>query len=105
MKAAGFAVNVHEVDDATATRKRLGLSDQHGSCRTAVVAGCVVEDHVPAQDVKCQPATRPKAVGIAVPGMLVGSPGMEQGSRKDAYQVFLVDKAGTATVFASYPKR
>jgi hypothetical protein len=104
LKAAGFPVKVIEVDDTTATRKRYGLPDKFGSCHTGIVAGYVVEGHVPATEVKRLIATKPAAIGLAVPGMPVGSPGMEYGDRRDSYDVFLVDKGGRETVFAHYPK-
>jgi hypothetical protein len=103
LKAAGFPVTVTLVDDTTAARKRLGMPDAFGSCHTATVGGYVLEGHVPAADVKKLLATKPVAVGLAVPGMPVGSPGMEVGSRKDAYNVLLIDKRGRETVFTSYP--
>lgn len=104
MKAAGFAVKVTLVEDTTAARKRLGMPDAFGSCHTATVAGYVLEGHVPAAEVKRLLVAKPVAVGLAVPGMPPGSPGMEVGSRQDAYKVFLIDKSGHATVFASYPR-
>ena len=102
LKAAGFNVKVTMVDDTAVARKKYGLPDKFGSCHTAVVAGHVVEGHVAASDVKKLLAMKPVAVGIAVPGMPVGSPGMEMGSRKDPYQVLLVDKQGRERVFSSY---
>jgi len=102
MKAAGFAVNVTEVDDTSVARKKYGLPDRFGSCHTAVVGGYVVEGHVPANDVKKLLAMKTVAVGLAVPGMPVGSPGMEMGSRKDRYQVLLVAKDGRQRVFSAY---
>jgi hypothetical protein len=104
LRSAGFTVEVTNVDDTTAARKRLGLPDAFGACHTATVGGYVVEGHVPADEIKRLLAARPAAVGLAVPGMPVGSPGMEAGTRQDPYEVFLIDK-GRATVFASYPKR
>lgn len=100
MKAAGFSVT--EVADISVARKRQGLPDRFGSCHTAVVGGYVVEGHVPAADVKKLLAMKPVAVGLAVPGMPVGSPGMEMGSRKDPYQVFLVARVGRERVFSAY---
>lgn len=102
LKAAGFDVKVTMVDDTALARRKYGLPDKFGSCHTAIVAGYVVEGHVPASDVKKLLATKPLAIGIAVPGMPVGSPGMEMGSRKDPYQVLLVDKQGRERVFSSY---
>ena len=104
LKAAGFPVKVVEVDDTTATRKRYRLPDKFGSCHTGIVNGYVVEGHVPASEVKRQLATKPAAIGLAVPGMPIGSPGMEYGDRKDPYDVLLIDKGGRDTVFARYPK-
>jgi hypothetical protein len=104
MKAAGFAVKVTLVEDTTAARKRLGMPDAFGSCHTATVAGYVLEGHVPAAEVKRLLLAKPVAVGLAVPGMPPGSPGMEVGKRQDPYQVLLIDKSGHASVFASYPK-
>lgn len=102
LKAAGFDVKVTMVGDTSVARKKYGLPHKFGSCHTAVVAGYVVEGHVPAADVKKLLAMKPVAVGIAVPGMPVGSPGMEMGSRKDPYQVLLIDKQGRERVFSSY---
>jgi len=105
MRAAGFWVKVTEVDDTTAARERLGLPDRYGSCHTATVAGYVLEGHVPAAEVKRLLASKPKAIGLAVPGMPPSAPGMDVPGRKDPYQVLLVDAAGQSTVFASYPKK
>jgi hypothetical protein len=102
MKAAGFSVNVTKVDDTSVARRKYGLPDRFGSCHTAVVGGYVVEGHVPANDVKKLLAMKPVAVGLAVPGMPVGSPGMEMGSRKDPYQVLLVAKDGRERAFSNY---
>jgi hypothetical protein len=104
MRAAGFAVKVTEVTDTTAARKRLGLPDRFGSCHTATVGGYVLEGHVPAADVKRLLVTRPKALGLAVPGMPPSAPGMDVPGRQEPYQVLLVDASGKSSVFASYPK-
>ena len=104
MKAAGFSVKVTEVGDTTAAHKRYGLPDKFGSCHTGLVGGYVIEGHVPAAEVKRLLAMRPAAIGLAVPGMPVGSPGMAYGDRQDPYDVFLIDKSGRESVFAHYPK-
>ena len=104
MKAAGFSVKATDVDDTSAVRGRLGMPDRFGSCHTALVEGYVLEGHVPAVEVKRLLAQRPKALGLAVPGMPSGSPGMEVGTRQDPYDVFLIDRSGGARVFAHYPK-
>ncbi len=104
MKAAGFPVKVHETPDTSAVRKRHGIPDEFGSCHTGVVAGYALEGHVPAEDVKRLLAKKPVAVGLSVPGMPVGSPGMEGGPRKDPFHVLLINKAGRSSVFSSYPR-
>lgn len=104
MTSAGFPVKVTMVNDTTAARKRLGMPDSFGSCHTATVAGYVVEGHVPADEVKKLLAARPNAIGLAVPSMPPGSPGMEVGTRTDPYQVLLIDRSGRASVYANYPK-
>ena len=104
MEAHGFAVKVHDTGN-TAMRGRLGIPMALGSCHTALVAGYTLEGHVPAADVKRLLAQRPQAVGLAVPGMPVGSPGMdgpEYGTRRDRYEVLLVRKDGSHRVFATY---
>lgn len=102
LRAAGFTVNVTHVEDTTAVRKRLGMPDAFGSCHTATVGGYVIEGHVPAADVKRLLAMKAPAVGLSVPGMVPGSPGMEVGDRRDPYKVFRIERDGRASVFASY---
>lgn len=102
MKKAGFKVAVHDVEDVTPTATRLGVPANLRSCHTAEIDGYAIEGHVPAADVKRLLATRPKAAGLAVPGMAVGSPGMEGDGRSQAYQTILFDKAGKTRVFATH---
>ncbi|WP_427914967.1 DUF411 domain-containing protein [Ramlibacter sp. MMS24-I3-19] len=104
LKAAGFPVRVTVVDDTAPVRKRHGIPDRLGSCHTGVVGAYALEGHVPAADIKRLLSTRPAAAGLAVPGMPVGSPGMEAGARKDPFEVLLVDRSGRSSVFASYNK-
>ena len=102
MKAAGFTVEVKDVDNVTPTARKLGVPDKLRSCHTAQIGGYAIEGHVPAADIKRLLAERPKAAGIAVPGMVMGSPGMEHGDHKEPYQVILFDRAGKTRVFASH---
>ena len=109
MEQAGFAVKVHDVGNS-AVRAKLGLPTRLGSCHTALVGGYLVEGHVPAADVHKLLKQKPKALGIAVPGMPIGSPGMdgpEYGGRKDPYDVLLVTQSlmrndVSTSVFTSY---
>lgn len=103
LKASGFAVDVTDVDDTAAVRKRFGMPERLASCHTGIVDGYALEGHVPAADIKRLLASKPQAIGLAVPGMPVGSPGMEVGDRKDRYEVVLIDRKGRETVFARYP--
>ena len=100
----GFQVQTFDTGN-TAVRKRLGLPDKFGSCHTALIGGYVVEGHVNAREIRRLLAEKPKAIGIAVPGMPVGSPGMdgpEYGDRKDPYDVVLVVPNGSSRVYQSY---
>jgi hypothetical protein len=107
MESNGFSVTTHEVGEAekTAMRNKLGLINKFGSCHTALVGGYVVEGHVPADMVHRLLKERPKAVGLAVPGMPIGSPGMdgpEYGGQKNAYSVLLVQRNGASIIYKSY---
>ena len=102
MKKAGFTLSVRDVENVTPTAQRLGVPDALRSCHTAEIGGYAIEGHVPAADVKRLLATRPKAAGIAVPGMPMGSPGMEHGGHKQPYQTILFDRDGKTQVFASH---
>jgi len=82
-------------------KRGLGVPEVLESCHTGVVNGYVIEGHVPALDIKRLLKQKPKVVGLAVPGMPVGSPGME-GSRVDRYDVLSFDKAGKTAVFARH---
>jgi len=98
----GFAVEIHKVRNVEPYRQRFGVPDSMASCHTALVGGYAIEGHVPAADVKRLLREKPKARGIAVPGMVSGSPGMEQGSRHDHYNVMLFNSSGRATVYAAH---
>ncbi len=100
----GFAVRVFNQGNQAA-RQRLGLPELYGSCHTARVGDYVVEGHVPAADIRRLLREKPKALGIAAPGMPVGAPGMDGPAyrgRRDAYEVLLVSRDGSSRVFASY---
>ena len=101
MKKAGFEVEVHDVEDVTPTATRLGVPAKLRSCHSSTIGGYAIEGHVPAADVKRLLATRPKAAGLAVPGMVMGSPGMECGDPQP-YQTLLFDKAGKTRLFAAH---
>jgi hypothetical protein len=106
LEANGFVVKIHNGGN-DAMRARMGVPEQVASCHTGVVGGYAIEGHVPAREIRRLLKEKPQAVGLAVPGMPVGVPGMDgpayQGHR-DAYQVLLVAKGGATRVYASYEK-
>lgn len=101
MKDAGFEVRTHVVMDVPQARKTLGMPERFGSCHTAKVGGYAVEGHVPAADVQRLLKEKPKAVGIAVPSMPPGSPGMES-AKPVPYNTLLVQAGGEAAIFAKH---
>jgi hypothetical protein len=105
LRKAGFTATVADVEDIAAIKTKHGVPARAQSCHTALVGGYVVEGHVPAQDVQRLLKQRPAIAGIGVPGMPIGSPGMEVGGMKpQPYDVLAFDKAGQTTVFASHNK-
>ena len=101
VEAAGYEVVAVDVDDVTPYKKKYGVPLDLSSCHTGVVEGYAIEGHVPADVITKLLREKPKhARALAVPGMPMGSPGMEVPGRKDAYNVMLIDKAGKATVYA-----
>ena len=101
----GFAVEERDTRSLYAVKEQLGVPARLHTCHTAEVGGYLVEGHVPADVVKRLVREKPADVaGLAVPGMPVGSPGMEQGSRKDPFDVLLVKADGAASVFTRYNK-
>lgn len=103
LRANGFAPDVHDRNDMEALKDSLGVPAKLRSCHTAVVEKYVIEGHVPAADVKQLLATKPaKTVGVAVPGMPAGSPGMEMGGRVDRYDVLAFAPGGATRVFARH---
>lgn len=104
LSGAGFAVQVTTTEDTAAVRMKMGIPEAFGACHSATIQGYAIEGHVPAAEIRRLLALKPQAIGLAVPSMPPGSPGMEVGDRKDPYKVFLIDRQGKDTVFAGYPK-
>ena len=101
LKANGFTVKVLEVNDTSGYERQYHVPRSMQSCHTAVVNGYTIEGHVPAADIKRLLSERPKAVGLSVPGMPAGSPGME-GDRTDPYSVLMFDESGGSSVYARH---
>jgi hypothetical protein len=102
LESRGFTATVTDVPSTAEHRRRYGVPDQLQSCHTATVGGYTIEGHVPAADIHRLLKTRPKAKGLAVPGMPLGSPGMEA-ARRDAYSVLLFSSDGRISEFQKYP--
>lgn len=99
MTRAGFEVSVRNTTDMNPIKKRYHVTEALISCHTALVGGYVIEGHVPADLIRKVLAEKPKLVGLTVPGMIVGTPGME-GSPRQRYAVLAFDAAGKSSVYA-----
>ena len=97
-------MEAHDVTDArlNTVAAEQGVTDDLRSCHTARVDGYTVEGHVPAADIRRLLSERPEAIGLAVPGMPYGSPGMGSEDDREAYAVFLIRRDGSAEVFSEY---
>lgn len=102
-EAAGFEVKDEVTEDMAAIKKQYGVPENLTSCHTTVVGDYVVEGHVPAEDVQRLLVENPDVAGLAVPGMPIGSPGMESGDYVEPYTVFSFTEAGETTPFADHP--
>lgn len=100
VEQAGFKTKVIDIEDLTQVKKDAGVPEDLQSCHTALVGAYVIEGHVPADLVMGLLEKKTKITGLAVGGMVVGSPGMEQGSMKQPYNVMAFTKGGKSTVYA-----
>ncbi|MFN2105377.1 MAG: DUF411 domain-containing protein [Candidatus Promineifilaceae bacterium] len=103
MKENGYTVKVEDVNDLNAVKRNQQIPPQLQSCHTAIVDGYIIEGHVPVAEIERLLEERPAIAGLAVPGMPIGSPGMEvDGAADQPYDVIAFDKSGQTQVFASY---
>lgn len=105
LRDAGFSVSFEErsVEDLAAFKRERAIPVNLESCHTAILGDYTIEGHVPAADIRKLLADRPVAIGLTVPGMIVGSPGMGPESAREAYDVILIAGDGSGSVFTSYP--
>ena len=105
LQAEGFptTVEVRALAELASYKARMGIPEALVSCHTATVEGYVLEGHVPAADIRRLLTERPEALGLAVPGMPYGAPGMGPEDARDAYDVILIQRDGRASVFTRYP--
>ena len=105
LRSNGFDVVTHDVNDTAPTRQKLGLAEKFGSCHTGLLGSYLLEGHVPAREMRRLLREKPRALGLAVPGMPTGSPGMEMGTTRDAYDVLLILRDGNSRVYQSYSQK
>lgn len=105
MTEAGFSADARDVDHDTlwSLKERAGIPSELSSCHTTFIEDYFIEGHIPAADIRRLLSERLDALGLAVPGMPMGAPGMEMGPRRDAYSTFLVHADGSLEIFASHP--
>jgi len=102
LEESRFSVKDYVTNDVQVIKDKYGVPGEMASCHTAIVDGYVIEGHVPAADILKLINNKPNVIGISVPGMPVGTPGMDMGGRKDAYQVVSFDKDKKYQVVNSY---
>lgn len=102
LRKHGFEVVVRDTSDVGGAKRAGRVPEQLHSCHTAFVNGYVIEGHVPASDIQRLLNEKPKVAGLAVPGMPVGSPGMEMGGRAERYDVIAFNRDGTTRIFARH---
>ncbi len=105
MEQNGYTVKVEDVQNLALVKTRYQVPVELQSCHTAIVDDYIIEGHIPVAEIERLVIERPDIIGLAVPGMPIGSPGMEvEGSDPQPYEVIAFDKSGRTEVFASYPK-
>jgi len=104
LKTQGFNVQDNVIEDIQKIKDQYSISGPLASCHTAVVNGYIVEGHVPATDIKTMLLEKPEISGLTVPGMVVGTPGMEMGDKKAPFKVIAFDKDGKTQIYKAYDK-
>ncbi|WP_307190466.1 DUF411 domain-containing protein [Bathymodiolus platifrons methanotrophic gill symbiont] len=102
LKAHGFNVHDNVLEDMQHIKDKYGINNSLASCHTAIIDGYIVEGHVPANDIKAMLLNKPEIKGLAVPGMVAGTPGMEMGGKKAPFNVVAFDKDGQITLYKAY---
>jgi len=104
LNAHGFNVTDNIVDDVQGIKEQYGVTSSLASCHTAIINGYVIEGHVPAGDIKTMLKNKDNIKGLAVPGMVAGTPGMEMGDRRSPFKVIAFDASGQLKVYKNYSK-
>lgn len=104
LKQHNFSVNQKPEPFMKKIKKKFGVKGEYASCHTAIIGGYVIEGHVPADDIKRLLKEKPDIIGLSVPAMPVGTPGMEHGNHKDPFYVITLPKKGEPEIYHSYEK-
>ena len=104
LNAHGFNVTDNVVNDVQEIKDQFGVNPSLASCHTAIINGYVIEGHVPAGDIKTMLKNKDSIKGLAVPGMVAGTPGMEMGDRRSPFKVIAFDARGQLKVYKNYSK-
>lgn len=101
---AGFHVKTNDVpdEDLQNLKQKYGIPPAYASCHTAIMSDYVIEGHVPADDIKKMLEARPQIIGLTVPGMPMGSPGMEMGDHREEYATFQIARDGSVSIFTMH---
>lgn len=102
MQKHGFKITDIKTENMKAVKQKYNLPQQLTSCHTAIIDGYVMEGHIPADDIKRFLKQKPKFAGLAVPGMPLGTPGMESGNRKQPFVIAVFNQKGEIQVFKEY---
>lgn len=104
LERKGYEVKAINTRNISKEKKRLGVPMKYSSCHTAIIDGYIIEGHVPDRDIQRLLLIRPDVAGISVPGMPVGTPGMEHGNHRQPYNVMSFDKKGNVKIFSRHDK-
>ena len=102
MKKEGFTIKTIMTNDIYAIKKKVGVTPKMASCHTAIINGYIVEGHVNASAIKKMLKEKPNIIGLTVPGMVIGSPGMEQGNMKQSYNIMAINKDNTLSIYEKH---
>ena len=105
LRENGYSVAENKVNDVSLYKEKYGVSKQLSSCHTATVGGYVIEGHVPVSDIERLLKEKPDIRGLTVPGMPIGSPGMEQGERRDPFNVYAIKKDGSIYKYSRHNQK
>jgi len=105
LRENNYSVTEVSVEDVSVYKTKYNVPAEVSGCHTAIIGDYVIEGHVPVADIKRLLEEKPDIIGLAVPGMPLGSPGMEMGGKSHAFDVLAINKDGTTTIYSSYAEK